>query len=441
MALVLFKVLYILPLLFISGQALFFQNPFFRFPDPFSKFRNGPKDNDNERSSGFFRKNASTRKYNREWELVLEKIITVIVHAILLPRINKVLMYGATVWRIPKIPFELDGWCHSVLFDIKTSNLKELRLETDTGCSAGGLTVDGNLAFFKLENNLHPFVHLSPNGNLFIFSNNRSILNVCSVSNRNYILETKKVKNVEVLICGGAKQDAFYYAKIQKWFLLKIEKMASPRVVGDMMILSTGDDPNFVPVLNRPNAAEPERFEELAATTIPKMYHSSSVLLPNRNLVAGSNNNDGYKYNVKYPIEPGVEKFSPTYFDPLLAGLRQQIMVEFSDKVINYSERLSMKVRSNELRLNKDDLQVTMYAPAFTTHGISMNQRLVMLNLVDVINNILPGFHRITADAPSSGTFGPPGYYLLYVVYKEVRGHVGSDKVLLSVPICAAASA
>lgn len=175
-----------------------------------------------------------------------------------------------------------------------------------------------------------------------------------------------------------------------------------------------------MPVLNRPNAAEPERFEELAATTIPRMYHSSSVLLPNRNLVAGSNNNDGYKYNVKYPIEPGVEKFSPTYFDPLLAGLRQQIMVEFSDKVINYSERLSMKVRSNELRLNKDDLQVTMYAPAFTTHGISMNQRLVMLNLVDVINNILPGFHRITADAPSSGAVAPPGYYLLHVVYKEV---------------------
>lgn len=31
-------------------------------------------------------------------------------------------------------------------------------------------------AFFKLENNLHPFVHLSHNRNLFIFSNNYSIL-------------------------------------------------------------------------------------------------------------------------------------------------------------------------------------------------------------------------------------------------------------------------
>lgn len=43
-----------------------------------------------------------------------------------------------------------------------------------------------------------------------------------------------------------------------------------------------------------------------------------------------------------------------------------------------------------------------------------------MLNSVDVINNILPGFHRITADAPSSGAVAPPGYYLLHVVYKEV---------------------
>ncbi|KAK9204334.1 hypothetical protein WN943_014592 [Citrus x changshan-huyou] len=45
-----------------------------------------------------------------------------------------------------------------------------------------------------------------------------------------------------------------------------------------------------------------------------------------------------------------------------------------------------MKVRSNELRLNKDDLQVKI----------------------------------ITADAPSSGAVAPPGYYLLHVVYKEV---------------------
>lgn len=95
-------------------------------------------------------------------------------------------------------------------------------------------------------------------------------------------------------------------------------------------------------------------------------------------------------------------------------------MVEFSDMVINCSKRLSIKVRSNELRLNNDDLQVTMYTPAFTTQGVSTNQRLIMLNLADVINNIFRIFHRITAEVLSSSAVAPPGYYLLYVVYKEV---------------------
>ncbi|KAJ4718876.1 glyoxal oxidase-related protein [Melia azedarach] len=459
------------------------------------------------------------------------------MHAILLPKIDKVLMYDATIWKISKIPLpphkmpcriadhttgELDCWCHSVLFDIETSKLKALKLQTDTWCSSGGLTVDRNLVsaggnggganavrnlstcptcdwreystaladprwystqvtladggfivvggrgafsyeyippegqsnkqaiflpliqnthdqlrgidgqiFFTLENNLYPFVHLSPDGNLFIFSNNRSML-LAPASNkvvrefpdlpggsRNYpasgmsaLLPIKlhsgntKAVSAEVLICGGAKWDSFYFAETKKQFLpglqdcgtikiteqnpnWKIEQMPSPRVMGDIMILPTGDllmlngaktgtstwndreDPNFVPVLYRPNADEHERFKELAATTIPRMYHSSAVLLPDgKVLVAGSNTNDGYEFDVKYPTKLRVEKFSPSYLDPLLA---------------------------QEMRLNRDEVAVTMYAPAFTTHGISMNQRLIILNLIDVINNVWPGVHGIIA--------------------------------------------
>ncbi|KAJ4726530.1 glyoxal oxidase-related protein [Melia azedarach] len=586
-----FRAVYILPLLFISGHAhFFFQNHFFKFPDPFSRFRHEPRGSADESSES---KNTNiTSGYNGEWELVSENSGVSSMHAILLPKINKVLMYDATIWKISKIPLpphkmpcriadhttgELDCWCHSVLFDIETSKLKALEgihiqyifiLQTDTWCSSGGLTVDGNLVsaggnggganavrylstcptcdwreystaladprwystqvtlpdggfivvggrgafsyeyippegqsnkkalflplmqnthdqlrgvdgqiFFTLENNLYPFVHLSPDGNLFIFSNNRSIL-LDPASNkvvrefpdlpggsRNYpasgmsaLLPIKNAKAVsaEVLICGGAKWDSFYFAETQKQFLpalqdcgtikiteqnpnWKIEQMPSPRVMGDIMILPTGDllmlngaktgtsawndaeDPNFVPVLYRPNAAEHERFKELAATTIPRMYHSSAVLLPDgKVLVAGSNTNDGYEFDVKYPTELRVEKFSPSYLDPSLAQLRPHIIVESSDKLINYGKRLSVRVRSKEMILNKDEVEVTMYAPAFTTHGISMNQRLIILNLVDVINNVWPGVHSIIAEAPLSGAVAPPGYYLLYVVYKGV---------------------
>ncbi|KAJ4718874.1 glyoxal oxidase-related protein [Melia azedarach] len=469
------------------------------------------------------------------------------MHAILLPKIDKVLIYDATIWKISKIPLpphkmpcriadhttgKLDGWCHSVLFDIETSKLKALKLQTDTWCSSGGLTVDGNLVsaggnggganavrylstcptcdwreystaladprwystqvtladggfivvggrgafsydippegqsnkqaiflpliqnthdqlrgidgqiFFTLENNLYPFVHLSPDGNLFIFSNNRSIL-LAPASNkvvrefpdlpggsRNYpasgmsaLLPIKlhsgnakaRLRNISYLDCKTAEQ-----SKLQSRIPTRDLLMLNGAKTGTSA-WNDAEDPNFVPVLYRPNADEHERFKELAATTTPRMYHSSAILLPDgKVLVAGSNTNDGYEFDVKYPTELKVEKFSPSYINPSLAQLRQHIIVESSDQLINYGKRLSVRVRSKEMRLNRDEVEVTMYAPAFTTHGISMNQRLIILNLIDVINNIWPRVHGIIAETPSSGAVAPPGYYLLYVVYKGV---------------------
>ncbi|KAK0570746.1 hypothetical protein LWI29_005793 [Acer saccharum] len=526
------------------------------------------------------------RGYKGKWELVSQNSGVSAMHAILLPKINKVLMYDATIWRVSKFPLPpqkmpchmvdpvnkiQDCWCHSVLFDIETSELQALKIETDTWCSSGGLTVDGNLVstggfrkgantvrylstckncdwkeyptalaeprwyatqvtlpdggfvvfggrdafsyeyipreglsnkkaiflpflrdtsdnlplennlFFRIENNLYPFVHLAPDGNLFIFANNRSMLfnpaankvvreyPTLSGGARNYpssgmsvllpiklYVDNPEVIPADVLVCGGAPWDSYFFVETRKQFLpalrdcgrlslmkpnavWKTEVMPSPRVMGDMTILPTGDvlmingaktgtsawgyaeEPNFIPVLYKSKAKRGNRFHELAAGTIPRMYHSSSVLLPDgKVLIAGSNTNNGYLYDVKYPTELRVEKFSPPYLNPKLAKLRQEIVVDTSNKVINYGKRFRVNVRSKKLGLNKADLKVTMFAPAFTTHGISMNQRLLMLGTVDVINNVWPGIHSIIAAAPPSGKVAPPGYYLLYVVYKEV---------------------
>lgn len=344
--------------------------------------------------------------------------------------------------------------------------------------------IDGQ-EMFLIENNLYPFVYLSPDGNLFIFSNNRSILldpkankvvrelPILTGGSRNYpasamsvLLPLKLRANnatatkAKVLVCGGAQWDSFYFSETKKQFfpalqdcgriditkpnaVWKKERMPSPRVMGDMVILPTEDilllngaktgtsgwndaeDPNLVPALYTPKGPSRQRFKELAAGTIPRMYHSSSVLLPDGTvLVAGSNTHNGYNLDAKYPTELRVEKLSPPYLDPSLAWLRPSIVVDSSDKVIHYGQRFSVKVKSNELTVkNRDDLKLTMYAPAFTTHGISMNQRLLILSLVKVIKNVGPateGLHDIIALAPSSGAVAPPGYYLLYVVYKGV---------------------
>ncbi|KAJ4708487.1 glyoxal oxidase-related protein [Melia azedarach] len=582
---IMFKFLYVIfPLLLSSGYATLFPNAlndFFLFPH---KVENELEKEDlmNEQ------RNAETA-FTGKWELVSNNSGVSAMHAILLPKINKVLMYDATVWRISNIPLprekmpcrlvdvrtnELDCWAHSVLYDVETADLKALKIQTDTWCSSGGLTVDGHLVgtggyqggantvrylwtcdkcdwkeyptalaeprwyatqvtlpdgsfivvggrgaftyeyippegqsnkkaiflpllkqthdqmkgsfgkmnFFMIENNLYPFAHLSTDGNVFIFSNNRSILfdpkankvvhefPVLPGGSRSYpasgmsvILPIKlhagyirSVINAEVLVCGGAAWDSFFYAEVKKQFfpalqdcgrikitdlkaVWKKEIMPSRRVMGDMTILPTGDVlmvngaqngtsawndaevPNLVPVLYKTKATMNQRFKELAPTAIPRMYHSASTLLPDgKVLISGSNTNDGYKYNVKYPTEMRVEKFSPPYLDPSLVNLRPEIVLEKSDNMTIYGDKVSVVVKSNELTFNKFDVRLTMYAPAFTTHGISMNQRLIILGLVDVINHVGPLQHQILAEAPPSGAVAPPGYYLLYVVYKGV---------------------
>uniref|UniRef100_A0A6N2KNI2 Galactose oxidase-like Early set domain-containing protein n=1 Tax=Salix viminalis TaxID=40686 RepID=A0A6N2KNI2_SALVM len=509
------------------------------------------------------------------WELVSVNSGVSAMHSILLPKVNKVLMYDATIWkkseiRLPaghcrllnKTTGENDCYCHSVLFDIATSAITPLELHTDTWCSSGGLSVDGNLvgtggfqggaktvryletcqgcnwrefptaladrrwystqaelpdggfivvggrdafsyeyipregrsnakSFFfdflrktsdKDENNLYPFVHLSTDGNLFIFANDRSVLlnpksnqvvrelPALPGGHRSYpatgmsvLLPIKlhsrnnEVIPAEVLVCGGsghrdaytqASKDIFYTA-LEDCGRIRItdakpvwkrEIMPSPRVMGDMMILPTGDvlllngakrgcsgwgfarEPNLIPAIYHPKARLGNRFRALQASTIPRMYHSSSVVLPDgKILVAGSNTNNGYVYNAMFPTELRVEKFSPPYLDPSMIGHRPVIIADRAPKLIAYNSLFRLQFRSTALKIEKEDIKVTMYAPSFTTHGVAMNQRLIDLGLEDVITEMaFPWIHTIKAVSPPSGRVAPPGYYMLFVVHQGV---------------------
>nr|ACU17686.1 unknown [Glycine max] len=134
------------------------------------------------------------------------------------------------------------------------------------------------------ENNLYPFVHLSSDGNLFIFANNRSLLlnpttnkvvrtyPVLPGGSRNYPasgmssilpikldgteLSSASIK-VEVLVCGGNSHDSFILAETEKIFKPAIkdcsrmvitdpdpkwdsEEMPSGRTMGDSLVLPNG---------------------------------------------------------------------------------------------------------------------------------------------------------------------------------------------------------
>ncbi|CAK7337449.1 unnamed protein product [Dovyalis caffra] len=597
---IVFKSLVILPLLFLSGYAqLWIRHDAYEFFNkkmilgPHELFNNpfgDSHDYQRKRIADDFGtqplsdsdKNSAVSNYFNPpnygkgiWELVSVNSGVSAMHAILLPKVDKVLMYDATIWKKSEIRLpaghcrllnettgEKDCYCHSVLFDVATSVLTPLQLHTDTWCSSGGLSIEGNLVgtggfqggantvryletckdcnwrefptaladrrwystqaelpdggfivvggreafsyeyipregdsnsksyFFDFlkktndrdENNLYPFVHLSTDGNLFIFANDRAVL-LSPKSNkvvrefpalpgghRNYPANGMSVllpiklhhKNndvipAEVLICGGSgHRDAYtqaskniFYTALQDCGRIRItdkkpvwkrEIMPSPRIMGDMMILPTGDvlmlngakrgcsgwgfarEPNLAPVIYYPRAKLGNRFRELKASAIPRMYHSSSVVLPDgKILVAGSNTNNGYVYDAMFPTELRVEKFSPPYLDPSVALRRPVILADKAPETVGYDEQFQLQIKSTAVKVEKKDIRVTMYAPAFTTHGVSMNQRLIDLGLEEVIaENAFQGIHTITAVSPPSGKVAPPGYYLLFVVYEGV---------------------
>ncbi|TYI71412.1 hypothetical protein E1A91_D08G292900v1 [Gossypium mustelinum] len=346
-----------------------------------------------------------------------------------------------------------------------------------------------NFPFLKethdpVENNLYPFVFLSTDGNLFIFANNRSVLLNTQTHTiihefpmlpggaRNYpssgcasllpIMlkpnEDRKSIPAEVLVCGGTPHDAYTKADLQrpKVFLLgntdcariditkrngkwKIQNMPSARLLGDMVVLPTGDvllvngaktgsagwddarDPNLHPVLYKfQTDGTGSKFTVLNPSNIPRMYHSSFAVLPDAKiLIAGSNTNPGYLDDALFPTEVRVEKFSPHYLDPNLGMFQQEIIVENSNNQVKYGQKFTVQIRGN-VEIDQQKLQVTIYSPPFVTHGVAMNQRLIQLGIVEFNKKVAINTNNIVLQAPINSNIAPPGYYMLFVNYNGV---------------------
>ncbi|KAH7834752.1 hypothetical protein Vadar_019282 [Vaccinium darrowii] len=336
------------------------------------------------------------------------------------------------------------------------------------------------------ENNLYPFLHLLPDGNLFIFANRRSIsldyvrnrvvreFPAIPCEKRNYpstgssvLLPLRgQVAVAEVMICGGAPNFAFYKSDKLRIFVessrtcgrLRVsdfdpkwdmEQMPMSRVMSDMILLPSGDvliingashgtagwedavGPVLNPVIYYPTQTDSsKKFQVMTASLIPRMYHSSAILLPDgRILVGGSNPHVKYNFTALYPTDLSLEAFSPPYMDPQSSYLRPTILsVEATDNVISYSQEFSIKFAVGSFWLERD-LTVALIAPSFTTHSFGMNQRLIYLDVVGAVQKIIEFGYLVNVVAPASKNVAPPGYYMLFVVHGGVPGECAWIKV------------
>ncbi|EOY14941.1 Glyoxal oxidase-related protein [Theobroma cacao] len=329
-----------------------------------------------------------------------------------------------------------------------------------------------------VENNLYPFVFLNVDGNLFIFANNRAIL-LDYVNNkvvktyptipggdpRSYpstgsavLLPLKNLKapaiQAEVLVCGGAPKGSYLEALRGKFIAaLKtcarmtitdpnpqwvMETMPMARVMSDMILLPNGKvliingagsgsagwelgrNPVLSPALYLPDNKIGSRFQAQTPTTIPRMYHSTAVLLRDgRVLVGGSNPHTFYNFTgVLFPTELSLEAFSPAYLDAKFNNLRPTIVAPKSSSEIQYGKKLTVQVLITG-KVAPNLVSVTMVAPSFTTHSFSMNQRVLVLGN-DKVTALEKSTYNIDVTTPRSANLAPAGFYLLFVVHQDI---------------------
>uniref|UniRef100_A0A7N0R9R3 Galactose oxidase n=1 Tax=Kalanchoe fedtschenkoi TaxID=63787 RepID=A0A7N0R9R3_KALFE len=329
----------------------------------------------------------------------------------------------------------------------------------------------------KIENNLYPFVFLNVDGFLFIFANNRAILfdysNNAVVRNypvmpggdpRSYPSTGSAVllplepdgATAEVMVCGGAPKGSFEEAKkgnfvraLDSCGRIRItdpdpdwvtEMMPMSRVMGDMTLLPNGHvlivngagsgtagweygrDPVFGPVIYRPDGEIGSRFDVQSPSKVPRMYHSTAILLRDgRVLVGGSNPHAYYNFTgVLYPTELSLEAFLPPYLDPNVALSRPRIILPHSQSEFGYGQSVRVRFTISSSEMDPSSIRVTMVAPSFTTHSFSMNHRMLILATSNVTNPGSRWMLETLALTPRTNALAPPGYYLMFVVHKWI---------------------
>jgi hypothetical protein len=314
---------------------------------------------------------------------------------------------------------------------------------------AGGTTVFLDFLQRTDPNNLYPFLAVLPSGGILIayynearildpvtFATTKTLPNIPGsvnnfLSGRTYPFEGAAVlfpqhapytDPLTVFICGGSNPGAavavdncvFTQPEVANpvW---TIERMPSQRVMPCMTALPDGTylilngalhgtagfglatNPNLNAILYDPTKAVNTRFTVMANTTVARLYHSESVLLPDgRVLVSGSDPQDGTN-----PEEYRVEVFVPPY---LLSGLARPAYT-IQNKDWTYGQNVQITITAG----NVANLKVSLLGVVSSTHGNSMGQR-----------TIFPAFscagNTCTITAPPNANVSPPGWFQLWIL-------------------------
>jgi len=148
---------------------------------------------------------------------------------------------------------------------------------------------------------------------------------------------------------------------------------------------------------------------------VPRMYHSSAILLPDGSIfVSGSNANNDVETGVPFPTEYRVEKFYPSYFNsprPQPKGL--------PEKLSYGGAPFDVTLSAQDLGGNIQSANVVVIRPGFSTHALNMGQRMLQLDSTYTHNADGSGVLHVSQMPPNPAVFAP-GPALIFVVVNGV---------------------
>ncbi|KAH9979779.1 glyoxal oxidase [Russula compacta] len=184
--------------------------------------------------------------------------------------------------------------------------------------------------------------------------------------------------------------------------------------------LATG--PVGQPAIYNPNAPSGSRWSTagLGSSNIPRLYHSSAILLPDGSvMVAGSNPNIDVNLTTIYPTTYTAEYFYPPYFSAKTRPVPQNIPSTLSYGGNYFDITIAASSYSGAANDAADNTTIWLIRPGFTTHAMNMGQRILELNhTYTVESNGTIILH--TAQLPPNPNLFQPGPAFLFVTISGI---------------------